>query len=194
MARRQRFGRRIVVPAADDREAAMAGKHHFAARITWTGAVQGPTRSYDSYARDYLVEIEGKPPLAGSSDPAFRGDASRHNPEDLLVASLSACHLLWYLHLCADTGIEVVRGHQPTRDLVLDPPRIAPYVAVVLERHRRHRALPVADLAVRLDDRRHVAREGDVFVGWGRLPALLRLQGGGGGGDEDRRGQRGRPE
>ena len=85
----------------------MAREHHFAARITWIGAAQGPTRSYESYARDYLVEIEGKPPLEGSSDPAFRGDAKRHNPEDLLVASLSACHLLWYLHLCADAGIEV---------------------------------------------------------------------------------------
>lgn len=86
----------------------MAQEHRFAARLVWTGAAQGPAQSYDGYSRDYVVEIEGKPPLAGSSAPAFRGDPARHNPEDLLVASLSACHMLWYLHLCTDAGIEVV--------------------------------------------------------------------------------------
>jgi organic hydroperoxide reductase OsmC/OhrA len=86
----------------------MAQEHRFAARLVWTGAAQGPARSYDGYSRDYVVEIEGKPPLAGSSAPAFRGDPARHNPEDLLVASLSGCHMLWYLHLCTEAGIEVV--------------------------------------------------------------------------------------
>src|SRR5690606_36990043 len=59
------------------------------------------------YSRDYDVIIEGRPTLAGSSDEAFRGDASRHNPEDLLLAAISACHMLWYLHLCAVAGIVV---------------------------------------------------------------------------------------
>jgi organic hydroperoxide reductase OsmC/OhrA len=86
----------------------MAKEHHFAAHVVWTGAGRGSTTSYDSYDRGYRVEIEGKPPLEGSADPTFRGDASRHNPEDLLVASLSACHLLSYLALCARAGIEVV--------------------------------------------------------------------------------------
>ena len=86
----------------------MAHEHHFAARLVWTGAEHGPTRDYESYSREYRIEIEGKPPLAGSSDPTFRGDASKHNPEDLLVASLSGCHMLSYLHLCASAGIEVV--------------------------------------------------------------------------------------
>jgi organic hydroperoxide reductase OsmC/OhrA len=86
----------------------MAREHHFTARLVWTGAAQGPTRDYESYSREYRIEIEGKPPLAGSSDPTFRGDASKHNPEDLLVASLSGCHMLSYLHLCASAGIEVV--------------------------------------------------------------------------------------
>ncbi|MCH8155620.1 MAG: OsmC family protein, partial [Proteobacteria bacterium] len=57
---------------------------------------------------DARVEAEGKAPLAVSADPNFRGDPARHNPEDLLVASLSACHMLWYLHLCAVNGVEVV--------------------------------------------------------------------------------------
>jgi organic hydroperoxide reductase OsmC/OhrA len=86
----------------------MTHEHRFHARLTWSGASQGPTRSYTSYARDYVVEIEGKPPLPGSSAAVFRGDPARHNPEDLLLAALSGCHLLWYLHLCADAGIEVV--------------------------------------------------------------------------------------
>jgi organic hydroperoxide reductase OsmC/OhrA len=86
----------------------MAREHHFAARLIWTGAAQGPIRDYDSYSRDYRIEVEGKPPLEGSSDPAFRGDAGRHNPEDLLVMALSACHMLSYLALCARAGIEVV--------------------------------------------------------------------------------------
>ena len=86
----------------------MAREHHFAARLIWTGAEQGPIRDYDSYSRDYRIEVQGKPPLEGSSDPAFRGDAGRHNPEDLLVMALSACHLLSYLALCARAGIEVV--------------------------------------------------------------------------------------
>jgi organic hydroperoxide reductase OsmC/OhrA len=86
----------------------MAHEHHFAAKLVWTGAAQGPTRDYESYSREYRIEIAGKPPLAGSADPTFRGDAGKHNPEELLVAALSACHLLSYLHACASAGIEVV--------------------------------------------------------------------------------------
>jgi organic hydroperoxide reductase OsmC/OhrA len=86
----------------------MAQEHHFAAHLVWAGAAEGSTRDYESYSRTWRVEMEGKPPLEGSSDPAFKGDPSRHNPEDLLVAALSACHMLSYLHLCASAGIEVV--------------------------------------------------------------------------------------
>jgi len=81
--------------------------HQFNARITWTGAAAGPAVSYDNYSRCYLIEIDGKPSLRGSSVPVYRGDPALHNPEDLLVASLSACHLLWYLHLCTDAGIHI---------------------------------------------------------------------------------------
>lgn len=81
--------------------------HQFKARIIWTGAAQGPAVTYDGYSREYLIEIDGKPPLRGSSAPVYMGDAGLHNPEDLLVASLSTCHMLWYLHLCTDVGIQV---------------------------------------------------------------------------------------
>ena len=55
--------------------------------------------------------------IAGSADPAFRGDRTRYNPEDLLVASLAACHMLWYLHLAADAGVVVVAGRLPHESL-----------------------------------------------------------------------------
>ena len=86
----------------------MPHQHHYAARLIWTGGEHGPTINYQSYSRDYRVEIEGKPPLEGSADPTFRGDLGRHNPEDLLVAALSACHMLSYLAACARAGIEVI--------------------------------------------------------------------------------------
>ena len=85
----------------------MAKEHHFAARLVWTGAAAGPTKTYDGYARAWRIEVEGKPPLEGSSDPVFRGDGARYNPEDLLVVSLTTCHMLSYLALCARAGIEV---------------------------------------------------------------------------------------
>ncbi|MGH9621626.1 MAG: OsmC family protein [Bryobacteraceae bacterium] len=66
------------------------------------------TSGYTSYERSYEISSEGKPVIAGSSDRAFRGDHTRWNPEELLVASLSACHQLWYLHLCAEAGIVVL--------------------------------------------------------------------------------------
>jgi organic hydroperoxide reductase OsmC/OhrA len=81
--------------------------YHFTASLCWTGAGSAGTAAYDAYSREHLIEIEGKPPLRGSSAPAFRGDPGRHNPEDLLLASLAACHMLWYLHLAAEAGIVV---------------------------------------------------------------------------------------
>jgi organic hydroperoxide reductase OsmC/OhrA len=82
-------------------------EHNFTARLTWTGAARGPVRDYESYSREYRIDIAGKPSLTGSAAPAFRGEAALHNPEDLLVASLSACHCLSYLALCARAGIVV---------------------------------------------------------------------------------------
>jgi organic hydroperoxide reductase OsmC/OhrA len=81
--------------------------HRYEGRLVWTGAARGPTRTYASYSREYEVAFEGKPVLRGSADPAFRGDASLHNPEELLVAALSSCHCLSYLALAALGGIVV---------------------------------------------------------------------------------------
>jgi organic hydroperoxide reductase OsmC/OhrA len=81
--------------------------HHYTTTTVWTGNDGAGTAGYRAYRRDHLIQAAGKPDLPGSSDPGFRGDPARYNPEELLVASLSACHMLWYLHLCAVDGIVV---------------------------------------------------------------------------------------
>jgi len=86
----------------------MTHPHAYRTSLEWTGAAQGPTTSYRAYSRAYVVRIDGKPDLAGTADPTFLGDASRHNPEDLLLAALSACHMLSYLALAARGGVHVV--------------------------------------------------------------------------------------
>ena len=86
----------------------MAQVHHFSAKLTWTGAAKGSTSSYEGYSRDHLIEVPGKPPLPGSADRVFRGDSSRHNPEDLLVMSISSCHMLTYLAEAARAGVHVL--------------------------------------------------------------------------------------
>ena len=83
-------------------------EHIYAITTEWTGNQGSGTSSYSAYSRDHTICADGKPPITGSADPAFRGDATRWNPEDLMVASLSACHKLWYLHLCAAAGITVL--------------------------------------------------------------------------------------
>ena len=82
--------------------------HKYGSSIRWTGNRGTGTSSYREYERQYDVAIAGKPTIAGSSDPMFRGDPGRHNPEDLLVSAAASCHMLWYLHLCADAGVVVV--------------------------------------------------------------------------------------
>ncbi len=79
----------------------------YRASIAWTGNQGTGTSGYKAYSRDYNIDAPGKPTLAGSSEVAFRGDKARYNPEDLLVASISSCHMLWYLHLAAEAGIVV---------------------------------------------------------------------------------------
>ena len=82
--------------------------HRYEVETTWTGDRGEGTASFRGYDRDHEVAGEGKPTIPGSSDPSFRGDPARWNPEELLVASLSQCHMLWYLHLCAVSGVVVV--------------------------------------------------------------------------------------
>ncbi|GAB4054147.1 OsmC family protein [Catellatospora paridis] len=85
-------------------------EHRYELTVEWTGNEGTGTDSYRTYRRTHEVSAPGLPTLPGSSDPAFRGEPDRWNPEQLLLASLSQCHLLWYLHLCAVNGV-VVTGY-----------------------------------------------------------------------------------
>lgn len=85
----------------------MAGQHRYKATIRWTGNNGQGTDNYRNYERSHQIIIEDKVPISGSSDPAFRGDRTKHNPEDLFVSALSSCHMLWYLHLCSEAGVIV---------------------------------------------------------------------------------------
>lgn len=82
--------------------------HRYRVDVVWTGNRGSGTDGYRHYSRDHLIRVPGKPELVGSSDPTFRGDASRHNPEDMLVAALSTCHMLSYLHMATVAGVVVV--------------------------------------------------------------------------------------
>lgn len=81
--------------------------HQYQVEVHWTGNTGQGTANYRAYDRTHEISVIGKPMIPGSSDPAFRGDSTRYNPEELLVASLSTCHMLWYLHLCAEARIVV---------------------------------------------------------------------------------------
>lgn len=81
--------------------------HHFRTKLTWSAAGGVGTTSYKAYSRDHVLGAAGKPDIAGSADPVFRGDGQRYNPEELLVASLSSCHMLSYLYVCAVNGVVV---------------------------------------------------------------------------------------
>ncbi len=82
-------------------------EHSYLINVYWTGNLGSGTSSYTAYKRDHRLAAQGKPAIPGSSDPSFRGDPTRYNPEELLVGAISACHMLWYLHLCAVAGIVV---------------------------------------------------------------------------------------
>ena len=100
----------------------MAKTHHYAVTVQWTGNTGSGTADYRSYSRQHEISAGAdKPKIPGSADRVFRGDTTRWNPEELLVASLSACHKLTYLHLCADAGIVVVAyiGEQQARNRLM---------------------------------------------------------------------------
>ncbi len=96
--------------------------HAYTVTITWTGNTGAGTTSYRGYDRTHEIAALGKPTLPGSSDPAFRGDASRYNPEELLVAALSSCHMLWYLHVASAAGIVVTAYQDIAEGLMTERP------------------------------------------------------------------------
>src|SRR5690349_17757607 len=99
--RRRARPRECAAPARPAEGGPDMREHRYGCRVTWSSAQNGPTSSYESYSREYEVDISGKPRLRGSSDPSFKGDPALHNPEDLLLVALSTCHMLSYLALAA---------------------------------------------------------------------------------------------
>ena len=86
----------------------MNKQHNYRLSIEWTGNTGNGTSGYRSYERSHSIQVENKPDILASSDPAFSGDKTKYNPEELFLASLSSCHMLWYLHLCSEAGVQVV--------------------------------------------------------------------------------------
>lgn len=113
----------------------MAGREHrYELDVRWSGDTGAGTSGRDSYRRDHVIEAPGKPALLGSSDPAFSGDASRYNPEELLVAALSGCHLLWYLSACAAARVVVVGYRDRPVGTMLEEPGGSGYFTEVVLR------------------------------------------------------------
>src|SRR5258706_9383088 len=97
-------------------------EHHYALTTEWTGNLGTGTSGYRDYTRNHTLSIENKPEILASSDPHFCGDKTRHNPEEMLVAALSSCHMLSYLHLCAINGVVVLEYRdQATGTMVENP-------------------------------------------------------------------------
>jgi organic hydroperoxide reductase OsmC/OhrA len=86
---------------------ASGSRHSYTVSVQWTGNLGTGTSAYTDYERAHTIQVKGKPTLLSSSDPSFRGDGNRYNPEELFIASLASCHMLWYLHLCAEANIIV---------------------------------------------------------------------------------------
>jgi organic hydroperoxide reductase OsmC/OhrA len=100
----------------------MLREHHFNTLITWTGNIGSGTMDYRSYERDFTLHVEGKPDIKGSSASTFLGDDTAHNPEDLLLASVASCHMLWYLHLCAENNIVVLEYRDNASAILSEQP------------------------------------------------------------------------
>ena len=100
----------------------MNKQHHYATKISWTGNKGSGSIAAREYERSHLISIAGKQDILASSDVPFRGDGSKHNPEDFLVSALSSCHMLWYLHLCADAGVIVTAYEDAANGLMEEKP------------------------------------------------------------------------
>ena len=108
-------------------------QHLYTSRVEWTGNTGQGTAHYRAYTRDWQVCVPGKPPIPCSNDPLLGGNPALMNPEDLLLSSLSACHMLWYLHLASDAGI-VVTAYADTPEGVgeVSPDGAGRFVAATL--------------------------------------------------------------
>ncbi len=86
----------------------MKKEHTYTTHLQWTGNLGSGTNKYEAYSRDFTLAHDGKKIIEGSSDPSFRGDKHKHNPEELLLDAIASCHMLWYLHLCTVNNVVVL--------------------------------------------------------------------------------------
>lgn len=110
----------------------MSTSHQYTINLEWTGDKGSGTSSYVSYSRDHLIASGEKPPIEGSSDPVFRGDPGKYNPEELFLSSLAACHMLWYLHLCAVNAVIVKKYTDQPVGLLQEDPNGGKFTEVIL--------------------------------------------------------------
>lgn len=96
--------------------------HHYKTTIQWTGNKGTGTSGYIDYERSHTISVENKTTIDGSSDPAFRGDKTKHNPEEMFLSSLSSCHMLWYLHFCSEAGIIVTDYQDEATGIMAETP------------------------------------------------------------------------
>ena len=131
--------------------------HEYRISSRWTGNLGSGTSAYTAYSRDYEWTGEGKTAtVPGSSDPAFRGDPARYNPEELLVAALASCHMLWVLHLCADAGIVVTEYADDARGEMVEHADGSGEMTLVVLRPRMRIADPArAEDVPAIHDRAH---------------------------------------
>ena len=111
----------------------MSSENIYSLTVQWTGNTGKGTAAYNAYDRSHSILIEGKDEIKGSSDPVFLGDSTKHNPEELLLASLASCHMLWFLNLCSGKGIIVTAYvDKPSSTLTLAKDGSGKFTEVVL--------------------------------------------------------------
>ncbi len=129
--------------------------HNYKAHLTWDGNKGSGTSSYAAYGREYTITVGGKPTFAGSADSAFRGNRELHNPEDLLVMSLSSCHMLSYLALCALQGIRVIAYEDNASGTMMSNRNGGRFTEVILRPHVTIAAGCDITLATKLHESAH---------------------------------------
>lgn len=135
----------------------MARIHTYRPQIQWTGNRGAGTASYEAYGRDHLIGKSSADPVAGSADPAFRGDPGKYSPEDLFVSAFSTCHMLWYLHLCAEAGVVVTAYQdQPEGRMEETAGGDGCFTAITLHPVVSVRDASMVDTAYRLHEAAHV--------------------------------------
>jgi len=109
-------------------------KHLFKAEANWTSSPNPEQSASKFYSKSHKIVIEGKPVLNVSAAKAFKGDPELYNPEDLLLSSLVSCHMMSYLYVCSQNGIEILEySDNAEATLEVSPDGSGRFVEVVLK-------------------------------------------------------------